>query len=473
MIPLRFLRSKKVILSSVDSPRRDMGWRLLMAKKLADQGISTVLGRPHDIYLVLSLMRGALIFGRFGGNTGRGQFDLDLIKKIEKTKSSMFFLHDEGAFYYRNEYESAVKRIYPEEYFSRPFLKKVYFWGDRQRSVFDKAYEDCSLRVTGAPRLDYLRFLEVQRKAKEQDNKGREPGSKYVLVCSRFAGISPTKDDISLISENFLNIRMQAEGASGISEGELFRQQVKRWCSVSVERAQFIDAVYNLARNNPDTQFLFRPHPGEDASLYRSIYRFLENVTVDKSGDLSQVLERAKLFIHSESTSGVEAAVIGIPSINFSPRDNDDHAIAGASEVGEKVRDSDELELAFKCLLVQPKVSLGKDAELLFPYVKNSKSDFNAVNEICEDINRYFLENETILKNFGPGLDLKFFFYLVRKLVYSVRSLFFKVGCEDKSSGFNKRFIYDQWNSVNGNRGSISIVSGVVFINSRVQGVDV
>lgn len=467
MIPLKFSRFEKVVLSSIDSPRRDLGWRLLMAKKLADQGISTVLGRPHDIYLVLSLMRGALIFGRFGGNSGRGQFDLDLIQKIQKTSSSMHFLHDEGAFYYRNEYESAVKRIYPEEYFSRPFLKKVYFWGDRQRSVFDKTYEDCGLIVTGAPRLDYLRFLEGKREFGMGDNKGCEPGSKYVLVCSRFAGISPAKDDISLISKNFLNIRVQAEGASGVSEGELFRQQVKRWCSVSIERAQFIDAIYSLARNNPDTQFLFRPHPGEDASLYRSIYRFLENVIVDKSGDLSQALQKAKLFIHSESTSGVEAAVIGVPSINFSPRDSGDHAIAGASEVGEKVRDFAEMDMAFKRLLIQPKASLREDTELLFPYVKNSKCEFNAIDEICEYIDSHFLDSRTVLNIFGSGLDREFFFYLVRKLFYSVKSWFIRASSEDKSSGFDKSFIYDQWVSLGGSKADISIVSGVVFVNPK------
>ncbi|WP_076657142.1 MULTISPECIES: surface carbohydrate biosynthesis protein [unclassified Marinobacter] len=467
MIPIKFFRSKKVVLSSVDSPRRDLGWRLLMAKKLADEGISTVLGKPHDIYLVLSLMRGALIFGRFGGNTGRGRFDLDLIKKIQKTASSMYFLHDEGAFYYKNEYESAVKRIYPEEYFSRPFLKKVYFWGDRQRTVFDRTYEDCDLSVTGAPRLDYLRFLEAQRKSRMENNNGCEPGSKYVLVCSRFAGISPAKDDISLISENFLNIRLQAEGASGVSEGELFGEQVKRWCAVSIERAQFIDAVYRLASSNPDTQFLFRPHPGEDASLYRSIYRFLDNVIVDKSGDLSRALEQANLFIHSESTSGVEAAVIGVPSINFSPRDTGDHAIAGASEVGEKVRDFAELEIAFKRLLAQPRASLRKDAELLFPYVKNSRSEFNAIDKICEDLNEHFLKSKTVLSLISSGLDRDFLFYFSRKFFYSIRSCFLKVGSEDKGSGFNKSFIYDQWGSVGGSKADISVRSGVIFVNPK------
>lgn len=464
MIPLRFMRSKKVVLSSVDSPRRDLGWRLLLAKKLADQGIGTVLGRPHDIYLILSLMRGALIFGRFGGNTGRGQFDLDLIDKIQETASSMYFLHDEGAFYYRNEYASAVKRIYPEEYFSRPFLKKVYFWGERQRAVFDRTYEDCDLSVTGAPRLDYLRFLEAQKKSRMENNVGCEPGGKYVLVCSRFAGISPAKDDISLISDNFLNIRLQADGASGVSEGELFGEQVKRWCAVSIERAQFIDAVYRLASSNPDTQFLFRPHPGEDASLYRSIYRFLDNVTVDKSGDLSRALEQANLFIHSESTSGVEAAVIGVPSINFSPRDTGDHAIAGASEVGEKVRDFAELEFAFKRLLAQPRASLRKDAELLFPYVKNSRSEFNAIDEICDDINECFRENRTVFKPLNLGLDRDFFFYFARKLFYSFKHLFVRIGHEDKSSGFHDKLINEQWRELGGKPESVVVFLGAIYV---------
>tara|TARA_R110002124_G_scaffold185591_4_gene353017 strand:- start:10889 stop:12289 length:1401 start_codon:yes stop_codon:yes gene_type:complete len=462
MIPLKFLKSKKVVLSSVDSPRRDLGWRLLLAKNLAEQGVTTVLGKPHDIFLVLSLLRGALIFGRFGGNTGRGRFDSDFIKQMELTHSSMYFLHDEGAFYFNDEYEAAVKRIYPEEFFSRPFLKKVYFWGERQRSIFRDVYDDCSLEISGAPRLDYLRFLLTRKAAEKSEFQNRKKN--YVLICSRFAGISPAKDDVSLISDSFLNIRIQTEGLGKESEGDLFREQVKRWCAVSIDRARFIDAVYDLARANPDTDFLFRPHPGEDASLYRTLYRFLANVTVDKSGDLSEVLQGASLFIHSESTSGVEAAVIGVPSINFSTRDDDGYTIAGASEIGEVVRDASELEKAFRKLLFDPKSSLCEDAEILFPYVKNSKAEFNAINKICFDINKSFRSNNTEFKISARALKNNFLFYFFRKMVYRLKSIIFKVGRDDKAEGFRKASVHSQWLKLEGGSASIKVSSGLIFV---------
>jgi len=465
MILLRFFKTNKVVLSCIDSPRRDFGWRLLMAKKLADQGISTVLGKPHDIFLILSILRKALVFGRFGGNTGRGKFDVDLVKQIELTRSSMFFLHDEGAFYYKEEYESAVRRIYPEEYFSKPFLKKVFFWGDRQRSIFNGVYEDCSLDVSGAPRLDYLRFLLAKKPGKPKtDAKFKD---NYVLICSRFAGISPARDDVSLISDNFLNIRVETEASSETSVGDLFRQQVKRWCSVSIDRAHFIDAIYDLAKSYPESEFIFRPHPGEDASLYRTLYRFLDNVIVDKSGDLSELLQEACLFIHSESTSGVEAAVIGVPSINFSSREDGGHTVAGASEVGEKVKDSNELRETFTRLLTNPKSSLQEDSQVLAPYVKNSTSDFNAIDKVNGDIVGHFDKNSTRFRISVHSLNKNFWFYLLRKLVYFFRSMFNKVGYEDKSSGFNKRFIYKQWRRIGGKSGEIKILFGFVFILPR------
>jgi len=434
----------------------------LLAKKLAEQGVSTVIGKPHDIFLILSLIQGALVFGRFGGNTGRGRFDIDFINQMEATKSSMFFLHDEGAFYCKGEYESAVKRIYPEEYFSRLFLKKDYFWGEKQRSVFDGVYDGCCLDVSGAPRLDYLRFIVSQVSGKE--NRVSKSKNNYVLVCSRFAGISPAKDDVSLISDNFLNIRMEAEGAGEKTESDLFRQQVKRWCSVSIDRAQFIDAIYELARNNPDLNFLFRPHPGEDASLYRSLYRFLANVTVDKSGDLSEVLQKARLFIHSESTSGVEAAIIGVPSINFTTKDSSEQGIAGASEIGVKVKDFNELDMACKRLLCKPESSMQEDSRILAPYVYNSTPQVVAIDKICSDIEEYFHNNFSKFKVDSKLVNSRFGFYFARKIFYFLKSIFIKKSRDDKFSGFGKDAIRELWHLIGGKESSITISSGVIYI---------
>ena len=68
-------KSKKTALHIVDSPRRDIIWRLMLARELQIKGISSYIGRADAISFISQFKASAVLCGRLGGTSGRSVFD--------------------------------------------------------------------------------------------------------------------------------------------------------------------------------------------------------------------------------------------------------------------------------------------------------------------------------------------------------------------------------------------------------------
>lgn len=64
-----------------------------------------------------------------------------------------------------------------------------------------------------------------------------------------------------------------------------------------------------------------RPHPAENPDFWTERYRDNARVLVVKKSDPVAWIQHARLLIHSDSTTGIEAALLGTPTINLSPDD--------------------------------------------------------------------------------------------------------------------------------------------------------
>ena len=70
-----------------------------------------------------------------------------------------------------------------------------------------------------------------------------------------------------------------------------------------------------------DVEIIVRPHPSENASWWRKHYGAHGGARIVESSDALPWMQHAKLMIHSDSTTGVEAAVMSTPTVNLSPLD--------------------------------------------------------------------------------------------------------------------------------------------------------
>ncbi|MDX1695690.1 MAG: hypothetical protein R3208_18130, partial [Ketobacteraceae bacterium] len=195
-----------IVLQSIDSPRRDTEWRIYLANKLAEKGISSIIGSKSAIRLIHMKSKNCIFLGRLDTNTGRTESDKRYIKEMEKNDTALFFMHDEGALYNKGHYEEYVRRIYPEDYFSKGTMKKVFFWGDSQKYIFKDSVYASKFCVTGFPRFDLCKpnynFIDHFSTKDLHDEYGD-----FILVCGRFAAVNMVEDDPSALGKRAFDIR--------------------------------------------------------------------------------------------------------------------------------------------------------------------------------------------------------------------------------------------------------------------------
>ena len=120
----------------IDTPKRELEWKLLLSKKLASRGINSYISYFPNVREKFLQENGGIIFGRLGGASGRTKVDLEFINEIKKYQGKIFFHHDEGGLYESKDYERETKLLYPYEILDNQIFEKVYFWGDAQKYFF-------------------------------------------------------------------------------------------------------------------------------------------------------------------------------------------------------------------------------------------------------------------------------------------------------------------------------------------------
>lgn len=345
------MKFKRLVLTAVDSPRRDLEWRLFLASRLAERGIATVIGPKWAIRDIQSRSHNAILFGRLNSAGSRSTEDLSWTSTFDHRATRWLYFHDEGGLYARGRYDQGVARSYPEPFFSEDYMVRVHFWGSRQASFFASHPAENKFRVTGAPRFDLMRpkydYIDGAKKQNLLDKFGS-----YTLICTRFGSANRVDDDAHPLSPRMRDIAVESGLIESHEDHSFIRDQFLRWKKVTHELADFLPAVAELVLAHPDRNFIIRPHPTEKASLYEAAFGLFKNVRIEKAGDVRPLIRGANCVIHSECTTGLEAAINHKPVINFRPwRGENEFEVAGVSEVGAICHDADSLLSRYRDVL--------------------------------------------------------------------------------------------------------------------------
>lgn len=386
-----------IVLHAVDSPRRDMEWRIYMAAKLAERGISSVIGPKSAIRALHARSKNCIFLGRLDSNTGRTKPDREYVEEMEKRGTFLLFLHDEGALYYKGEYEDWVRKIYPEEYFGSKAVKKVLFWGEAQRNFFKDSHYTEKFEISGFPRFDLCK-PELRKIDGSDVSDLKEKYGDFVLICGRFASVNMVADDPSALGNRSYNIRVEGGALETKQKEEILRSMFGAWEKVSMEFSQFVPAIARLAIDFPDLNFVLRPHPAEKESFYKDAFGHFSNIFIDKSGDVRPFIRASKALIHSECTTGLEAELSQKPNINFRPCAGHpmsrDYEVAGASDIGLTVKNYGELQKALSAL-IEEGFSFQKSEYDASHLTVNLEDNFSSAKAICDLIETYAAGNES------------------------------------------------------------------------------
>ena len=382
-------KANNVTLHIVDSPRRDLVWRLVLAKELQTKNIDSFIGRADAISFLAQFKANAILCGRLGGTSGRSAFDKALMSVLRRMKSKIFYIHDEGGAFRDSDYARETKLNYPSDIFEDPLFEKIYFWGRRQKNVFIGEKWLKKSKVVGAPRFDVLKKAH-QPKAGEYKVKGYyELFNPYILVNSRFSNVLTSNDDVSALSARMFDIRVEGGDREFKSDKEIKGAMYSRWVTSAQDYIAFIDMLTKVCLQFPEVSFILRPHPAEDDNWYRNNLALIPNINVEKKGDVQLAIESACAVIGSDCTTGLEAILLGKQYINFIPFPNKGENTVGLAEIGSIANTYNEvIDLVNRLLegeeLPSTSLSIFDDS------IVNVNSEISALDQIVSDIARYF-----------------------------------------------------------------------------------
>ncbi len=304
----KIINKKPTLLLPIENQVRELDPRLLLASIAASRGLPTVIGPIREIDFHISSYPGSLYLSK-SMLPGR----LELFKIMSQLGIVIFALDEE-----------ALVHLPPEIYYSRRLCPEamacvthLFAWGQdnadlwRHYSHFPASAE---IHLTGNPRNDMLR-PEIRSFYEEEISELRKKFKDFILINTNFNHVNAFYPTMNLFlpktSQNEpLKFGKAAKGmtleyAQGLREhkNSIFRD--------------FQKLIPTLDKAFPDHAIVVRPHPTENQDVYREIASRCERVQVINEGNVVPWLIAAKALIHNGCTTGVEAYMIGLPSISY------------------------------------------------------------------------------------------------------------------------------------------------------------
>ncbi len=299
--------SRRWLLVPVEVKARGLEGRLLLGAHAAAAGWQVIVGRKNQLNAMIDDLPRGLYFDK-----GIQTQVINQIRHVRTLGNTYAGIDEEGLVH---EGGSAA---YVKRRFSRDTLAATSAfctWGDAQAEVMRAAEPDLAdrLAVTGNPRVDLWR-PELHALYRERIEQIRSEVGAFVLFPSNFANVIGA--DGPLLTERFgIVTGHYADPAERARFGAYL--DLRRGI---LERLQV--ALVTLARELPPGHSLVvRPHPSEDHAFWSQLAEGEPRIVVRYDGPLTPWMLASDGVVHSNCTTGVEAAVAGVPAVAYAPLD--------------------------------------------------------------------------------------------------------------------------------------------------------
>lgn len=276
----------------VDNPLRDLEGLILLGRQLAARGASVTLVPMYEQGFDVPALRPDLVLVNYTRPN-----NADLIKSYKRAGILVGVLDTEGiGGKSPDHFAEMVKGVGCTD------LVDLYcVWGRAQHAAFLRhgTVPAAVLHATGCPRYDYC--AAPWRAALPQPSI--EPG--YVLINTNFPVANPRFSDSSSNEEDAM---VQA----GFSR-EFARQFV---VDAGKAHRSVLETSTRLARHFKDVQFVLRPHPFENIASYDRLAE-LPNFHVRQDGTSLEWISRARLLIHQNCSTAIEAAMLNVEPLSM------------------------------------------------------------------------------------------------------------------------------------------------------------
>jgi surface carbohydrate biosynthesis protein len=273
----------------LDNPRRELDGVLLIAHHLVRRGHSVFVMPMYQQGYDVPWLELDVIIVNYARPNNR-----DFLATCHELGTSVVVLDNEGS-------------VVPDDRTQTPygpdairandlgqFIDHYLFWGERQHEHFRRRspIPEGRLHVTGCPRYDFCH--------PRWQSTLTYPLSHYVLTNSNFSAVNPLfTGSVEKELKQFLRV--------GWDEGETRAHLAETTAMLG----RYLDTLQALAEANPQRQFLLRPHPFEDSSLYERRFASHDNVRVDGTGSVMRMIRNATCTVHLNCQTAIETLLMG------------------------------------------------------------------------------------------------------------------------------------------------------------------
>ena len=324
--------SRPTLLLPIEERNRELNSRILIVIAAVAAGFDVVLGQQWELFAHIDALPPSIILFK-GDNTAQANW-MKLAKRADHAVCSI----EEEVFGISHERE--ILRCYDDQV--RDVADLIFAQGTFQRDALLKRWPELIDRivVVGNPRADILNRLGRDALSPTAARLRHDRGP-FVLFNTNFASINPAIDDIYGYFELYVRVGMMH--TDNPEDMHLLNEQFA-W-----ERGNFdavLTLVLRLARDG--VKIVLRPHPSENADLWRRQLADVPGVQVADQGDQLDWLKASTLMVHSGCTTGLEAFLMNHPVVALTPGDSVWHGVLTSNIVNTTYPDLFEAEAAIK-----------------------------------------------------------------------------------------------------------------------------
>lgn len=292
-----------------ETKNREFDGKLLLSSFLLNRGFTIFIGSRKAMKIeALSCTKG-IYFLKSLSNEEKGFYD-----ELRRRGHKIVLLHAEGGIHYKKNEENILSAFNPK---LLAYIDRNYIFGSSIKNSIELLTSYKNNLVTGEPRFDLLK-PKYNQYFGEELKRIRNKYQSYVLINTNF-GLSN-----SFVGEEKL---LKYYGTENTMTDESKRLLLYKMDFQKRVFNAYLDAIRFIAGKFKNINFIVRPHPSESEEGYLRIASEFPNVHVNKEGNVVQWILGAKSIIHYDCTTGMEAALAGIPVISFLP-EKDENILA-------------------------------------------------------------------------------------------------------------------------------------------------
>ena len=308
--------AKATLIIPVENQVRELDPKLLLACIAAQRGFDIIIGSHREVDFRIAAFPRSLYLNK--SMTGR---NLKMFRIMHKVGHEIVTWDEE-----------ALVHLPPETYYSRRldpvairYISHLFAWGEDNAELwrqYSHLPENMPIHVTGNPRNDLLR-PELRPFYKADVSALRSKYGNFILVNTNFNHVNAYYPAQNL----FKPVKKEGEipqfGKAAVGMSRAYAEGLRD------HKQSIFDAFKKmiplLEKELTDYQIVVRPHPTENQEIYKDIAARCKSVHVTNEGNVVPWLMASKAVVHNGCTTGVEAFVLGVPSLSYRAKINDDY----------------------------------------------------------------------------------------------------------------------------------------------------